>query len=85
MPRRPDVPEPGPVDPVVLHAFFDQVRPDPVVAGPREETVTFHLRVSLDDVEPPVWRRLDVASDLTGDGLDELAPARVPPLRRGEG
>jgi hypothetical protein len=71
MPRRPDVPEPGPVDPVVLHAFFDQVRPDPVVAGPREETVTFHLRVSLDDVEPPVWRRLDVASDLTLDDVHD--------------
>ncbi|MEZ0166807.1 hypothetical protein AB2L27_18795 [Kineococcus sp. LSe6-4] len=34
------------------------------------------LRVSLDDVEPPVWRRLDVASDLTlDDAHDALQPA----------
>lgn len=71
MPRRPDAPEPGPLDPAVLRAFFEQRRPDPVVAEPREETVTFRLRVCLDDVEPPIWRRLDIASDLTLDDVHD--------------
>ncbi|MEZ0494615.1 plasmid pRiA4b ORF-3 family protein [Kineococcus sp. TBRC 1896] len=71
MPRRPDAPAPGSFGPSVLHASFDRARPDPAVAEPREETVTFRLRVSLDDVDPPVWRRLDVASDLTLDDVHD--------------
>lgn len=71
MPRRPDAPEPSPLDPAALRAFFERTLPDPAVAEPREDTVTFRLRVSLDDVEPPVWRRLHVASDLTLDDVHD--------------
>ena len=36
---------------------------------PRIDVVTYRIRVDLDDAKPPIWRELDVASDLTLDRL----------------
>ena len=51
----------------------------------RNDVVTYRIRVDLDDAEPPIWRDLDVGSDLTldrlhvhladDDGVDRFAPA----------
>lgn len=37
--------------------------------SPRDDVVTYRLRIDLDRTKPPLWRRLEVASDLF---LDEL-------------
>jgi hypothetical protein len=34
--------------------------------------VTLRIRVDIDGIEPPIWRRLDVASDLTLDRVDAV-------------
>jgi hypothetical protein len=38
----------------------------------RPEVVTLRVRVDVDDVRPPIWRRLDLASDLALDGLHHV-------------
>ncbi len=46
------------------------------VASPRRprprRPVTLRIRVHIEGVQPPIWRRLDVASDLTLDRLDAV-------------
>ncbi|MGI4896769.1 MAG: plasmid pRiA4b ORF-3 family protein [Janthinobacterium lividum] len=37
----------------------------PTLLRRRRTPVTFRIRVDLDDVKPPIWRRLEVASDLS--------------------
>jgi hypothetical protein len=39
---------------------------------PREDVVTFRVRVDLDGATPPIWRRLELASDLTLDVLHRV-------------
>lgn len=39
------------------------------------QPVTLRVRVDLDGMRPPVWRRLDLASDLTLDVLHEVLQA----------
>ncbi len=34
--------------------------------------MTYRIRIDLDDAEPPIWRRLDVASDLTLNRLHDI-------------
>jgi hypothetical protein len=36
---------------------------------PRDDVVTYRLRIDLDRTRPPLWRRLEVASDLFLDDL----------------
>lgn len=36
---------------------------------PREDVVTFRVRVDLEGANPPIWRRLELASDLHLDAL----------------
>jgi hypothetical protein len=38
----------------------------------RDEAVTYRVRVDLDDAQPPIWRRLDLRSDLTLDVLHQV-------------
>jgi Plasmid pRiA4b ORF-3-like protein len=38
----------------------------------RTDVVTLRVRVDLDDIRPPIWRRLDLASDLPLDGLHHI-------------
>lgn len=50
-----------------LHSLFDPLAEParPSRRRPRrEETVTYRVRVEVADTEPPVWRRLELASDL---------------------
>jgi hypothetical protein len=38
----------------------------------RTDVVTYHVRVDLDDALPPIWRRLELASDVTLDVLHRI-------------
>ena len=52
---------------------FERARPVPSRRRPpREEAVTYRIRVELDDVEPPIWRVLELASDLPLDRMHDL-------------
>lgn len=42
---------------------------------PRDEVLTYRLRVDLDHARPPIWRRLDVGSDLTLDVVHQVLQA----------
>jgi hypothetical protein len=37
-----------------------------------DDVATYRVRVDLDDAEPPIWRRLDLRSDLTLDVLHQV-------------
>ncbi len=38
----------------------------------RDERATFRVRVDLNDAHPPIWRRLDLRSDLTLDAVHQV-------------
>ncbi len=38
----------------------------------REESLTYRIRVDLDGIKPPIWRRIEVSSHLTLDRLHHL-------------
>ncbi len=38
----------------------------------RPDVVTLRVRVDLDDIRPPIWRRLELASDLALDALHHI-------------
>jgi len=40
--------------------------------APRDEVVTYRIRIDLDDSAPPIWRRLDLASNLTLDHVHDV-------------
>ncbi|ASR01812.1 plasmid pRiA4b ORF-3 family protein [Gordonia rubripertincta] len=42
---------------------------------PLAETVVFRIRVDLDDARPPIWRRLDVRSDISLEDLHRVVQA----------
>ena len=53
--------------------IFERARPVPSRRRPpREQVVRYRIRVELDDVEPPIWRVLELASDLTLDRVHEI-------------
>lgn len=52
--------------------FGGFTRRTPSLLEPRDDVATYRIRVDLDDVKPPIWRRLDVPSDLTLDRLHEV-------------
>lgn len=47
-------------------------RPEPELLPLREAPVTYGLRIDLAQARPQIWRRLEVASDLTLDRLHEV-------------
>lgn len=49
-------------------------RPD-LRRAPLETTVTFRVRVDLDGARPPIWRRLDIRSDVTLDVVHQVLQA----------
>ena len=51
---------------------FIEPRPAPRLLPRRNDRAAFVVRVDLDDVKPPIWRRLRLASDLTLDELHEV-------------
>lgn len=85
MPRKPLDPQtppglsfaPGQLEQLVAQAMaarsaapHEELGPPP--APERATPVTYRVRVELEEVEPPIWRVLDLNSDLT---LDELHAA----------
>jgi hypothetical protein len=75
---------PTPTDTQALMERIDQSRethhvrseqPD-AVSSPRRprppRPVTLRIRVDIEGITPPIWRRLDIASDLTLDRLDAV-------------
>lgn len=44
---------------------------------PRPDVVTFRVRVDLRGAKPPIWRRLDLASDLPLDELHDVVQAAM--------
>ncbi|MDS1114637.1 plasmid pRiA4b ORF-3 family protein [Gordonia westfalica] len=42
---------------------------------PLAETVVFRIRVDLDEAQPPIWRRLDVRSDVSLEDLHRIIQA----------
>lgn len=51
--------------------------PTPTLFDHRPEPATYRLRVDLNDVKPPIWRRLDVPSDLTLDQFHVVLQAAM--------
>ena len=67
-------------DPAQLAALMAQLLDGPHPSRrrpPRADVVTYVLRVVLDDVEPPVWRQLEVVSDVRLDRLDHILQAAI--------
>ncbi|WP_432487064.1 plasmid pRiA4b ORF-3 family protein [Kineococcus sp. SYSU DK018] len=46
--------------------------PQPTLLPPRRGVVTYRVRVDLDDVRPPIWRRLEVPSDVRLDAFHDV-------------
>ncbi len=44
---------------------------------PRDEVTTYRIRVDLQDAKPPIWRRLEVASDLTLDRVHHILQTAI--------
>lgn len=44
---------------------------------PMEQPVTYRVRVDLSDAKPPIWRRLDLRSDLTLDRVHDAIQAAM--------
>jgi len=40
--------------------------------APRDEVATYRVRVDLDGADPPIWRRLDLRSDLPLDVVHQV-------------
>lgn len=49
----------------------EEVRPE-LRRAPRDEVVTYRIRVDLDGAKPPIWRRLDLRSDLPLDVVHQV-------------
>jgi hypothetical protein len=55
-----------------LNSLLERPQP-PSRRGPRRaDTVTYRVRVDLNDTRPPLWRRLELASDLFLDQVHEI-------------
>lgn len=52
-------------------------RRPPSVGAPRPDVVTFRVRMDLAGAQPPIWRRLDLASDLTLDRVHAIIMAAM--------
>ena len=63
---------PGPGDNVIPFPGRRTPLHRPVLLPRRETPATFVVRVDLDDAEPPIWRRVRLASDLTLAQLHEI-------------
>ncbi len=56
---------------------MDRPRAEDVLRPRRDDVVTYRVRVNLDDVDPPVWRRLELASDTGLATLHEVLQAAM--------
>lgn len=56
---------------------FGLEQPEPVLKPARDEPVVYRIRVGLVDTEPPVWRCLDLPSDLHLDRLHLVLQAAM--------
>ena len=61
-----------PVRPAAAPAAVRPRRPVCPRRARRPDVVTLRVRVDLDDIRPPIWRRLDLASDLPLDALHHI-------------
>ena len=58
---------------LVSPSTFQEAPPVPSQRRPpRDDVVTYRIRVDLDDAEPPIWRRAELASDLTVDRVHHV-------------
>lgn len=62
----------GKLDPLAPFA-----RRQPELAPPRTATMTYGVRVDLDHARPPIWRRLELASDLTLAQVHDILQAAM--------
>lgn len=60
-----------------LDGFAGPFRITPTLLPRREQPVTYRVRVDLDGAKPPIWRRLDIPSDLTLDRVHHLLQAAM--------
>ena len=60
----------------VVPPVADRLGPVPSRRGPRRsQAVTYRVRVDLRDTKPPLWRRLELSSDIYLDELHEVLQA----------
>ena len=57
-----------------LAGLFDQTPPPSRRRPRRAEVVTYRIRIDLRGTKPPLWRRLELASDLFLDQVHEIIP-----------
>ncbi len=58
------------------HVFGTDASPRPELRRPpRDELAVYRVRVDLDQARPPIWRRLDLRSDVTLDVLHQVLQA----------
>jgi len=60
-----------------LKSYRPRARQQPRVAPVPDRTATYRVRVELDDVTPPIWRQLELASDVTLDVLHDVVQAAM--------
>ncbi|MFZ0157891.1 MAG: plasmid pRiA4b ORF-3 family protein, partial [Kineosporiaceae bacterium] len=73
------------ITPDMLPSILSQVgvfgalaKPEPLtVPPPPEEVSTYRIRLDLDDARPPIWRRLELAGDLTLDQVHDVLQAAM--------
>lgn len=58
-----------------LSTFFERQQPPPRRRSRRSEVVTYRIRTDLNKTKPPLWRRLELASDLFLDQVHEVIQA----------
>lgn len=58
-----------------LNGLLERPPPPPRRRPRRDETVSYRVRVDLNGARPPLWRRLDLASDLFLDQMHEILQA----------
>lgn len=57
----------------LIHGFAEEPTDPPQLRRPPlDELKLFHVRVDLDGAEPPIWRRLELRSDLTLDVVHQV-------------
>ena len=52
-------------------------QPEPRLLARRACPATYTLRIDLDDASPPIWRRIEIASDITLDRVHEVVQAAM--------
>ena len=58
-------------------SYRSRARQQPRPALAPERVATYRVRIDLDDATPPIWRRLELASDLTLEALHDVVQAAM--------